>query len=252
MWGIIVCLTLYHSKQNMNKRFFLVLFGFLSALTLTAQEMRDVMVVRMFDGTTQKFVVEEIDYVDFTQEAVPEEPDPYEAVDLGLSVKWATMNVGAQAPEDYGDLFSWGETNAKEDYSEDAYTYYVNWNYLPIGNDICGTDYDAAHIQWRHQWRMPSKSDVEELTSRCTWTSETLNGVNGYRVTGPNNNSIFLPLAGYKAGTTLKKAGVQGYYWTGTLNTGTPSSAYTLNTSGYDELWSASRAYGFSIRAVKD
>ena len=135
-----------------------------------------------------------------------------EYVDLGLSVKWATCNVGANAPEEYGDYFAWGETSPKEEYTEE--------NSLTYGkqmSDISGNaQYDAATANWGGSWRMPTKAEQQELLNNCTWTWTTQNGVNGYNVEGPNGNSIFLPAAGYRYGSSLNYAGSRGYYWSST------------------------------------
>lgn len=222
---------------------------FLTAGSAVAQETRDVMIVKMSDGMTHRFVVEDIDFIEFEEEAVP---DPHQAIDLGGTVLWAQCNIGAERPEEYGDLFSWAETDPKADYSEEYYKYYVNYAYEYVGNNISGVaKYDAATKQWGAPWRMPMLSEIKELAA-CTWTPETLNGVKGYRVTASNGNSIFLPAAGYQPGTAREQAGEQGYYWSSSLNRDMPSSAFNINFRGYDAEWSASRAYGFSIRAVKD
>ena len=229
----------------MNKRRVLFIIGVMMALLVHGQRSGQVVVVHLMDGTTHEYAVEDIAYIDFMQQ------DPYPAVDLGLSVEWAACNVGASAPEEYGDLYAWGETATKEDYSEEAYLYYKNYEYVGIGKDISGTDYDVAHKTWGGRWRMPTKAEVDELTKQCVWTSTTVHDVKGFKVTGPNGNSIFLPAAGYQPGTSRKKAGAQGYYWSSTLNDEMPSAAYNINFNGYNGEWSASRAYGFSIRAVR-
>ena len=175
----------------------------------------------------------------------------HEAVDLGLSVLWATCNVGGQHPEDLGYHFAWGETSEKQSCTEDNYVFSKNGQYEYIGVNICSTKYDAAHLLWGGQWRMPTRSEMSELTSRCTWTAETLNGVHGYRVRAANGNSIFLPSAGYQNGDVPSEVGEGGFYWSGSLNREMTSAAYNLNFRGYDAEWTANRAYGFSIRAVR-
>ena len=192
--------------------------------------------------------VDELDSVTFYP---VEHYGSYAAVDLGLSVKWATCNLGAKSAEQYGQYYAWGETSWKRNYTEPAYRYYENEQYQYIGVNICGSDYDTATHLWGDPWRMPTRGEVNELQRSCRWTAETLSGTRGYRVTAPNGSSIFLPAAGYKTGTRRTDAEVQGYYWTGTLDRTMPSSAYNLNFQGYDADWPASRAYGFSIRAVR-
>ena len=210
-------------------------------------QVEDVMVIHHTDGSTERIAAKNIDYIDFTREDF----DPYGAIDLGLSVKWAAYNVGATRPEELGDLFSWGETVTKTDYSEANYSYYSASGYQTIGRNIAGTKYDAARQLWQHGWRLPTLTEIKELLDNCTWTEETHYGVKGFLVTGPNGNSIFLPAAGYQRATTREEVGECGYYWTSIVNADMPSSAYNLNFKGYSANWTASRAYGFSIRAVK-
>lgn len=126
------------------------------------------------------------------------------AVDLGLSVKWATCNVGAEKPEDLGDYYAWGETEKKTEYTEDTYKHAEDKdgdgdfyddlnNWEDIGSNISGTPYDVARAKWGGKWRMPTVEEAEELLGKCSWEWTTVNGTNGYTVTGPNGNSIFLP-----------------------------------------------------------
>ena len=134
---------------------------------------------------------------------------------LGLSVKWATCNVGANAPEDYGDYYAWGETSTKSSYTRD--------NCETTGESIInikGTSRDVARVKWGGTWSMPSRAECEELINECKWTSTTKSGINGYRITGPNGNSIFLPAAGYRGGTDSYDVGVEGYYWCSTSTDG--------------------------------
>lgn len=237
-------------NQKRMHRFWWIFAILLSPVhTIVAQETRDVMVVKMLDGRMHRFVVGDIDFIEFEEEDVP---DPQQGIDLGGTVLWAQCNIGARQPEEFGNLFSWAETEPKGDYSEENYQYFTNYTYEYVGNNISGVaKYDAATKQWGSPWRMPTLSEIKELTA-CTWTEETLNGVKGFRVTATNGNSIFLPAAGYQPGTERLQAGEQGYYWSSSLNRDMPSSAFNINFRGYDAEWSASRAYGFSIRAVRD
>ena len=143
-------------------------------------------------------------------------------VDLGLSVKWATFNVGASKPEDYGDYFAWGETQPKTSYSESNYSYTNNPTTLPLSAD-------AAHANWGGSWRIPTDAEMTELREQCTWTWITQNGVNGYKVTGTDGNSIFLPAAGCRYDSSLNLAGSLGHYWSSSLNTGSPSNAWYVS-----------------------
>ena len=114
-----------------------------------------------------------------------------DAIDLGLSVKWASCNIGASSPERTGGYYACGETEVKSNYTWETYKYYANGKYTSIGTSICGTQYDVAHVKWGGQWRMPTLAELKELVNECTWTWTTLNGVKGMKVTGPNGNSIF-------------------------------------------------------------
>ena len=130
-------------------------------------------------------------------------------VDLGLSVKWADRNVGANSPSDYGDYYAWGETNTRSEYFYDnSVTYGKKFN------DIGGnSQYDAARANWGGSWRLPKKEEFQELLNKCKWIWTTQNGHSGYKFIGPNGNSIFLPAAGYFVQSLLSNAGEVGHYW---------------------------------------
>ena len=149
-------------------------------------------------------------------------------VDLGLSVCWAGWNVGASSPEGYGNYYAWGETSTKTNYTKDSYQYYNGSDYVNIGSNISGTCYDVARAQWGGNWRMPTNAECQELVDRCTWTWTSYKGIDGYKVTGPNGNSIFLPAAGYRFGTELHCRGLNGCYWSGSLSEGSQIYAYSL------------------------
>ena len=154
----------------------------------------------------------------------------YSWINLGLSVRWATCNVGATNPEDYGDYFAWGETEPKEEYNWSTYKWCDGSKYTitKYNNDSSyGTvdnkeeleliD-DAAHVNWGGSWRMPTNAEWIELLAQCTWTWTTLNGVKGYNVISKSNgNSIFLPVAGYRYENSLYNVGSIGYYWSSSL-----------------------------------
>lgn len=137
----------------------------------------------------------------------------HEAVDLGLSVKWATCNVGATSPQELGGLYGWGDvsgTNRSENNDE-----YPSVN--PPAS-ICGTEYDIATKEWGDGWRMPSQQEMVELAERCSWEWTSIDGVNGMKVTGTNGNSIFLPAAASRTGDNVSnQVGQRGCYWSGTL-----------------------------------
>ena len=170
-------------------------------------------------------------------------------VDLGLSVYWADWNVGASSPEGYGDYYAWGETNAKSSYTEDNSSTFGKSKGSIAGNST----YDVASAEWGGSWRMPTKDEFQELMDRCTWTWTTYKGVDGYKVTGPNGNSIFLPAAGWRGGTSLYGKGARGYYWSATPYEGGTGYAYGLDFGGdgRGSNWSG-RYDGRSVRPVSE
>ncbi|MBQ4345054.1 MAG: hypothetical protein IJC40_04035 [Muribaculaceae bacterium] len=176
------------------------------------------------------------------------------AVDLGLpsGTLWADRNVGANSPEDYGDYYAWGETSTKRDYSLYTYQYYHN-GYTNIGSNIAGSRYDVARQAWGGGWKLPTKAQWEELENRCTWTWTTEGGHSGYKVTGPNGNSIFLPAAGFRNGTLSLGVGSDGIYWGATLIEGYIDSARTLSfgSGGYGMDYDY-RSCGHTVRPVTE
>ena len=170
-------------------------------------------------------------------------------VDLGLSVKWATCNVGASKPEDYGNYYAWGETGTKSSYTYDNSKTYGKQMYDIKGN----SQYDAARANWGGTWRLPTKAELEELNNKCTWKWTTQNGVNGYKVVGPNGNSIFLPAAGFRGRSSLYNAGECGYYWSSTPYKSGSYSAYSLDFGSSAHYVSSSlRDSGHSVRPVSE
>lgn len=152
------------------------------------------------NGQTVQYNMNNIDYVEYTEDNPNNaQVSSGEAVDLGLSVKWASCNVGATSPEQYGDKFAWGETETKSKFTRDNYLYYDSNNefFVDIGIDIGGSDYDVAHVKWGGNWRMPTYGQLLELQNKCSWKWANVNGVNGWVVKGSNGNSIFFPTGGY-------------------------------------------------------
>lgn len=176
------------------------------------------------------------------------------SVDLGLSVKWASHNVGASSPEGYGGYYAWGETEEKSIYDRDTYKYdNDNPGYINIDSNISGTQYDVAHVKWGGSWRMPTLSEILELINNCTWKWTTYNGVNGQLVTGPNGNSIFLPAAGVHNGKDFIDRGSDGYYWSASLIEGLGNDACSLSfDSGHYRVSYWYRDCGYSVRPVTD
>ena len=169
-------------------------------------------------------------------------PTDVQAIDLGLpsGLKWASCNVGAEKPEDYGNYYAWGEVVPKEEYEWSTYKYGIGEQQLTkYCNDasygdsgykdektILDAEDDAAYVNWGNGWRMPTDAEWTELRSNCVWATENNNGVVGFRVTSKTNgNSIFLPAAGYQHGTRSCSAGEYSDYFSSQLYTSNPSYA---------------------------
>ena len=132
-------------------------------------------------------------------------------VDLGLSIMWATCNVGASSPEEAGNYYAWAEKSTKSSYEEDNSTSYGVYR-----SDITGnSSYDVATAMLGGSYRMPTRAEAQELVDDCTWTYTSLNGTSGYKITGPSGNSIFLPITGYYDYGEISYD-AYGYYWTST------------------------------------
>lgn len=147
-------------------------------------------------------------------------------VDLGLSVKWADRNVGATSVDDYGVLYMWGTCNPNLIDSEIGYTP-PNLNTAPV--NICGTKFDVARVKWGAPYRLPSKKELKELKTLCKWEWTEKDNTEGWLVTGPNGNSIYLPAAGYKLGNGIEERDSWAYYWSGTLVAPKDRNAYMLD-----------------------
>ncbi len=189
-------------------------------------------------------------------------------VDLGLpsGTLWATRNIGASSPEEYGDYFAWGETEPKDSYDLYTYKWWESWTesgrtywgytkycygsdaYMGIVDDRTELDPedDAATVNWGSDARMPSYEQLQELISSCTrqWTQR--NGVNGNLIIGPNGNTIFLPAAGVRYLEMLDLAGSSGLYWSRTV-AGAVGAYYLRGSSVFTD----GRYYGFTVRAVR-
>lgn len=202
---------------------------------------------------------------------------PY--IDLGLSVKWATYNIGAKKPEDCGNYYAWGETKTKNYYNWATYKYsettdefYYNkitkytmssyHNVPPDKKAVLSISDDAAHVVWKGNWRMPTYAELQELRKNCHWKWTTINGVNGYKATSKiNGNSIFFPAAGSaphssrNQSNTPESVGVQGFYWSKSLRRDYDLGAWNLwfttkEVSTHGLSITAFRCRGYSIRPV--
>lgn len=186
---------------------------------------------KYYEGETKNFTTESKKNDEITEGRV---------VDLGLSVKWASYNLGASAPEEPGGLYGWGDPTGThtEQAADEKYGNYIRnpalnnnnhikeclllYNYQITPEDISGTQYDIARSKWRGNWRMPRQAEFIELYNSCMWEIISFKGTLGYKVTGPNGNSIFLPYTYYRIGETIltdAKAGACHHnivfcYWT--------------------------------------
>ena len=194
-----------------------------------------------------------------------------ESVDLGLSVKWATCNVGANKPTEKGSYFAWGETSEKKDYTWKTYSlcdegedYHQN-KYVTLkfygkvdNRSVLEPEDDAATVKWGAEWRTPTKEEFNELQEKCTWTwtpNYDSTGVNGYVITsmveGFTDKSIFLPAAGTRNKNYVDDQDDFCIYWTSTLGTWSNSIAIGLGFSSesYDQ-YDYDRFYGNCVRPV--
>ena len=247
----------------------ITLFALMLCLCATAQQAVDTMYIYR-NNKIERIPVAEIDSVVFVQPVAPNTPvtppstSQYEAVDLGLSVKWATCNVGASKPEEYGGYYAWGETEEKSNYDWSTYKWCngsedIMTKYCTDSSDgtvdnktVLDPEDDVAHVKWGGSWRMPSLAEQKELFNNCSWTWTTLNGVTGYRVTGPNGNSIFLPNAGVRDGTDVYYRDGSGF-WSSSLYSYSCLFAYGLCIhDGTYDWYRCKRFCGVSVRPVCD
>lgn len=196
-----------------------------------------------------------------------------QAVDLGLSVKWANMNVGASSPTDYGMYFMWGDVaghpgaNDGNDNATDGFSFsWANYKWNPSGDGstftkYTGSDYttletadDAARANWGGKWRMPTMEEFNELLNNTTkaWTSDYNDtGVAGYTFTA-NGQTLFLPAAGDRYNATVERQGSYGYYWSSSLDSVYPNGAWYLSfLSSNARMRSNGRYHGYAVRAVQ-
>lgn len=169
-------------------------------------------------------------------------------VDLGLISKtlWATCNVGASSPEKRGNLYAWGEIAVKDDYKWNTY---IDPYDTILPDDIASTQYDVAHVKLGGGCHIPTKEQMEELMTSCTWQGGRVNGVTGYNVIGPNGNFIFLPFTGFKQGSSIQYEDY-GHYWTSEKYD--KNDAYMLDICGAeDKMDNRSRYMGRAVRPVK-
>lgn len=182
-----------------------------------------------------------------------------EAVDLGLpsGTRWATCNVGANSPEEYGEYYAWGETEEKDDYSWKSYKW-CNGSSKSItkycksvdNKHILDLEDDVAHVKWGGNWRMPTMDECNELEKKCKSRRTTVNGVEGQEIIGPNGNSIFLPAAGRRNNTGFNYVGNYPLYWSssGLSDSWAHSLRFPYYSYEYSGNWE--RHYGYPVRPV--
>ena len=173
----------------------------------------------------------------------------HEYVDLGLSVKWATCNVGATSATDTGHYYAWGELETKSDYT------YANCTTFgkQMGDISANPLVDVANAKWGGPWRMPTKTEFEELINNCSWKWMKNGNTYGYLITGVNENTIFLPAGGWKTGASTLRVDENGYYWTSTPDEEDVERSFYLNFMTGDRNISCCRRYdGMQIRPVAE
>lgn len=200
--------------------------------------------------------------------------DEHTYVDLGLpsGTLWATCNIGANAPEDYGDYFAWAETQPKSCYDWINYQYcngtdelghpfltkYCNdashgYNGFTDNLTILQSSDDAATANLGSGWCIPSQVQWEELFQNTNREWRNQNGVNGYLFTAANGNSLFLPAAGYRKGNGIGSVGSEGEYWSNSIHTDYPNAAREIDFTMFwceVDSWEG-RSRGFPVRAVR-
>ena len=230
------------------------LFSFISAILLATTVSAQGIYVYKKTGEVVRMLNSEMDsIVTFASDF-----NGHEAVDLGLSVKWASTNLGSEQPEAAGGYYAWGETVAKDEYTTFNYTWAdLNFPNLvtrgvinKVGN-LCER-HDAARQEWGGSWRIPTADEMLELRRDCKWTWTAVNGKQGYQVEGPNGNTIFLPAAGFNREDKQVGAGEVGYYWTSSAYHDYSSSEslyfYNVQVDWYND----NRYIGLPIRPVVD
>ena len=183
-------------------------------------------------------------------------------VDLGLpsGILWAKYNVGATSPEEYGGYYAWGETEEKSSYTWENYKYGVKiwseaedrwiWHVKGLPYDIRKTQFDVAHLKWGEGARMPTVADIEELINNCKWEKQTYNNTQGYIITGPNNNLIFIPMEGYFFSGV--PSDTYGFYWSSTYSSNDFAYGMYLDWEHGFRAWDWNCVVGAAIRPVKD
>lgn len=253
-----------------------IIIAFLLCLSVTVNSQR-VMKVEKTDGTVIEYPVSDVKRVFFEIGGAGERDEAVDAglcpnsnhphiIDLGIGVKWSCCNVGSDKPYNFGNYYAWGETTEKGFYSPQTYIFSTRYSeYMPsaekyeefwytannIGEDISNTVYDVAHLRWHTPWRMPTAEEFEAL-AKCSISWISINNNYGYKFTGQNGNSIFLPACGYCENGEIKSIDC-GEYWSsshGPLWEWTCRSMFFFR--GYAGVQADLRWKGLSIRPVAD
>ena len=237
----------------MSKRIFIFIVMAAAWLAVRAQDM----IVVEFKGSeivhaTNADFVERIYFQEAKADTIPE------AIDLGLpsGTKWAEWNIGASAPEEYGNYYAWGATSKKyyyywNDYDYASYDSISGLSVEFIGEDIAGTDYDVAIKKWGGDWVMPTVAQYQELLDYCTHEWTKVNDVNGVLFTGANGNTLFLPAAGLIYASSYSYSGSTCYYWSSSYHAEDGQLAYGLTCSNHNIHCSGDfRFLGRSVRPV--
>lgn len=201
----------------------------LSVASLSAQQ--QLLRIHHADGSSETMKVTDVVKITFEKEGdEPIVPGSDKMVDMGLSVKWASWNVGAMSPEEYGNFYAYGEIEPKSEYTEANYKwlypeydenqFYEEWEkYYKLGSTITGTNYDVAHVKWGDLWRIPTREEWKELIDNCSWSWTAVGGVTGARATSRiNGASIFLPAAGNMVGADHTHDQLGCFYWSSSEN----------------------------------
>lgn len=184
----------------------------------------------------------------------PDVPQP-QAVDLGLSVKWADRNVDATAPEDFGSYFAYGDLKPKVRYTHSTQRWYDSGKWSgPVDGEDLMPQCDVARVKWDGNWRMPTYDELMELITKCRWQWTRQGGTAGYRVTGPSGQSIFLPAAGLNKGIIPEQVGTAGFYLTSTSKPQVPGDAMEVDFYSDGRIWhfGTSGSFGMAVRPVRD
>jgi len=192
------------------------------------------------------------------QNLCPDNKHPH-AIDLGIGVKFACCNVDASVPWEYGGYYAWGETETKDVYRVRSYKYFDRnegdfGEYVNIGVDIAGTNFDVAHVKWGGKWRIPSKTQINLLINKCKSEWLTINGKIGRKFTGPNGKSIFIPAAGQHFRNEMCDEGSKAVCWLSTISEDGLEDMDYANVFEFDDedvdVDEESREYGLTVRPV--